>query len=203
VSIIRKVVAITAVAAVALSLAGCGKDKEAKQLSGLQLTPPPTVVDQSLPDASNGGAEFPFSAAKGRFLLVYFGYTQCPDVCPTTFAEIKKALKHVGDNAKNVDVAMITIDPKRDSGELLTNYVQSFVSGSHALRTDDDTRLKAVAKAFGAGYTVTTNAKGTVEVTHSANVYVVDSTGKVVLEWPFGLLADAMATDMEILFGAA
>jgi len=203
VKIVRTLRSATALVAIAATLVGCGSDKAAKQISGLQLTPPPAVGTSTLPDASNNAAPFTFKAADGEYLVVYFGYTQCPDVCPTTLAEVKKALKHLGASASKIDVAMITIDPTRDTGQLLTDYVQSFIPGSHALRTDNDTKLRAVAKAFGAGYTVTKKADGTEEVSHSGNLYVVDPKGSVVLEWPFGLKADAIATDLEILLGKA
>ena len=195
--------AALALAALALPLVACGDDKEAKVLSGYQLTPPPTVGELSLPDASADGADFTFASEAGRYLVVYFGYTSCPDVCPTTLAEVKKAFKQIGDTAEQVDVAMITVDPERDDGDLLTRYVQSFIDDAHALRTDDTTELEAVAKAFGASYTVTTNDAGEIEVSHSGNLYVVDQNGDVVLQWPFGLKADAIATDLEILFEKA
>jgi protein SCO1/2 len=134
-------------------------------------------------------------------LIVYFGYTFCPDVCPTTLAEVKKALKQLGSKADRVDLAMITIDPNRDSDAIITGYVQSFIPSAHALRTDDQTSLEATAAAFGASYSVTTAADGAVEVSHSAAMYVVDSTGTVVLTWPFGIPADGIATDLDILFG--
>jgi protein SCO1/2 len=192
---------MAAVALASLLVTACGDDKEAKVLSGYQLDPPPEVGTLALPDASAGGSDFTFEAADGEYLIVYFGYTQCPDVCPTTLNEVKKALKAIGDDAEKVEVAMTTIDPNRDDGELLTNYVQSFVPGAHALRTDDETLLQSVAKGFGASYSVTTNDAGDVEVSHSGNLYVVDPAGTVVLQWPFGLPADAISTDLEILFG--
>ncbi len=122
-------------------------------------------------------------------------------MCPTTLSEVKKALARIGDKAAGVDLAMITVDPTRDSGEVLTKYVQTFVKGSHALRTEDDSALQAVAKGFGTAYSVTKNAAGEEQVTHSGNLYVVDPDGTVVLEWPFGLKAQAIADDLETLFG--
>lgn len=195
--------AALALAALALPLVACGADKEAKVLSGYQLTPPPVVGALSLPDASADGADFTFKSAPGEYLVVYFGYTSCPDVCPTTLAEVKKAFKQIGDTAEQVDVAMITVDPDRDDGDLLTRYVQSFIDGAHALRTEEPAELEAVAKAFGASYTVTKNDADEIEVSHSGNLYVVDQNGDVVLQWPFGLKADAIATDLEILFEKA
>jgi protein SCO1 len=194
---------VVAIAALAVLVAACGEDKAAKQISGLQLTPAPAVANFALPDASNNNTAFHFAADPGHLLVVYFGYTQCPDVCPTTLNEVKIARNHLGSSADKVDLAMITVDPTRDTGAILTSYVQSFVKSAHALRAEEDGGLARVAKGFGATYKVTKDAKGLEDVTHSGNLYVVDHSGHVVLEWPFGLKADAIATDLEILLGTA
>lgn len=183
-----------------LVLAACGDDAAPRTLSGYELDPAPTVAALSLPDASDGDVDFPFIADDGRLLIVYFGYTYCPDVCPTTLAEVKKAFTQMGDGAQNVDVAMITIDPDRDTDEIITGYVQDFIPGAHALRTTDADVLLVTASQFGASYSVETLADGTVEVGHSGAMYVVDDTGTVVLTWPFGIPAEGIATDLEILF---
>ncbi|CAB4365205.1 MAG: hypothetical protein F2681_00585 [Actinobacteria bacterium] len=193
--------ALFALMAPALALAACSSDTAPKQLSGYVLTPPPIVGALALPDASQGDAELFFKAAPGHLLVVYFGYMSCPDVCPTTLNEFKNALKDAGSVAAKVDLAMITVDPGRDTGENLTKYVQSFIPGAHALRTDDQTLLQSVGKAFGASFSVTTDAKGAIEVTHTAGMYLIDSTGTIVLTWAYGSLQrDGMATDLQILF---
>lgn len=186
----------------ALALAACGSDRTAapQSLSGYELTPAPVVGNLSLPDASKGDADFPFKAAPGRLLIMYFGYMSCPDVCPTTLNEVKNALKLVGSDAQKVDLAMATVDPGRDTGENLTKYVQSFVAGAHALRTDDADALQKAADGFGVKYSVTKKADGTIEVTHSAALYVVDATGTIVLTWPYGILRDGISADLKILF---
>jgi len=188
----------------AVGLAACGADSSGlgsgpAPLTGYELDPPPAVGDLSLPDASAGGSEFAFRAEPGHLLLTYFGYTMCPDVCPTTLSEVRTALKKLGERADTIDLAMTTIDPARDLGEMLTKYVQSFVPRAHALRTDDDALLRSVADTFGAGYSVTTDADGNVEVSHSGNVFVVDATGAVVLVWPFGINGTSMASDLATL----
>jgi len=168
-------------------------------LSGIRRTPLPTVSGTTLPDASDGGIDFDFQAASGDVLLVYFGYTACPDVCPTTLADLRVALEDLGSDAEKVEVAMVTVDPDRDTGEVLTRYVQSFVDGAHALRTDDPDRLAAAADAFGASYAVTTDDDGTVEVIHSAFVYAVDDQGRLQVTWPFGTTVDDIRSDLQIL----
>ena len=90
-------IGIAALALVALITVSCGSDAAPapRVLSGYQLTPAPSVAALSLPDASAGDAEFPFVASTGHLLLVYFGYTSCPDVCPTSLSDVKHALAAV------------------------------------------------------------------------------------------------------------
>lgn len=183
-----------------LALASCGSDtSETHELVGYRPSGQQVVNTATLPDASNGDAPFDFVAPAGGLLIVYFGYTSCPDVCPTTLAMLKSALATLGDDASRVSLAMATVDPNRDSGEILTGYVQSFVPTAHALRTDQPDELQAVADAFGASYSVTTAADGTVEVSHSGAMYVVNDQGDVVLTWPFGVVSADVAADLELL----
>lgn len=169
--------------------------------SGFSLEPPPDVGAVSLPDASNGGTPFTMKASPGRLLLVYFGYTTCPDVCPTTLADIKRALGQLGSAADRIDLAMVTIDPRRDTGELLTTFVQAFVPGSHALRSDDEPTLRAAAAPFGVDYDVTVNADGSVDVGHTSFIYAVDASGHVPMQWSFGTKAPQLASDFQALLG--
>jgi protein SCO1/2 len=193
--------AVAAIAVLTVAMSACGGDAvtDTRVLSGFQLTPAPSVADLSMPDASAGDTDFAFVAPAGQLLLVYFGYTSCPDVCPTSLSDVKHALATLDDRASSIEVAMVTIDPDRDGAELLTNYVRSFVPTAHALRTDDADLLASVAAGFGASYSVETNDAGEIEVGHSASIYVVDDSGSVVLTWPFGLPDDAMSTDLSIL----
>ena len=186
----------------ALVLVACGNDKSQQPLSGMVMSPPLAVGTLSLPDGSSA-ADFTFKAAPGHLLLSFFGYTNCPDVCPTTMSDIKQALKRVGSSAERVEVAMITVDPQRDSAPTLTSFVHGFVPTGHALRTDDPTALKKVADGFGATYSVEHKADGSVEVSHSGNVYIVDSTGQLIVEWPFGVGPVTMANDISILLRSA
>jgi protein SCO1/2 len=185
---------------VLLGLAACGGDDATREYVGYRQSPGQQVGAVSLPDASAGGADFTFAAEPGHLLIAYFGYTSCPDVCPTTLSGLRQALRDLGDDAARVDLAMVTIDPARDTDDVLTGYVQSFVDGAHALRTDDDTALRAAADAFGASYLVTTAADGKVEVAHSGAMYVVDPSGTVTLTWPFGVSSDDIRGDLAQLF---
>lgn len=211
---IRVVVRRTAVIAfgVAFVLAGCADDdanenadvtttSPAEGLRGMTRDPVPDVSTITLPDASRDGEDFAFVGPEGGLLLVYFGYTSCPDVCPTTLADVRSAMEELGPEADRVDVAMATIDPDRDTAEVLTGYVQSFVPDAHALVTADDARLREAADAFGAEYIVDEVAGDDPEVTHTGFLYAVDSQGRMVITWPFGTSPDDYAHDIGLLLG--
>lgn len=153
----------------------------------------------SLPDVSDSGVPFFFRAQDGEVLIVYFGFTSCPDICPTTLADLKSALSVVEEQAGNVSVAMVTIDPDRDSAEALVDYVQWFIPGAHALRTADPVELKVASDAFGAEFSIVTTSDAGTEVLHTAYLYGVDDSGKVVATWPFGTEPDAIASDIASL----
>lgn len=157
------------------------------------------VAGVSLPDVSNGGAPFEMIAPDGGVLVMYFGFTACPDVCPTTMADLRAALTELGDAADRVEVAMATVDPDRDSDEVITDYVQFFVPNAHALRTTDADELKAAADAFGVSYSVTTLADGTVDVGHSPFLYAVDAGGAIRATWAFGAEPGLIADDIAAL----
>jgi protein SCO1/2 len=184
----------------ALGIGACGS--ESVELAGYVRTPLPVVEDLSLPEVGQNAGRFSFKADEGGLLLVYFGYTSCPDVCPTTLADIRSAMRQLGDDAERIDVAMATVDPERDTDEVIESYVQTFVPGSHPLRTDDDARLQAAADGFGAVYDVSLSAEGEVEVIHTGHLYVVDDEGRLQVTWPFGIKPAEMVNDLKILLEA-
>lgn len=188
----RRVAALALAVAVASS--ACGDDP-AESYAGIVREPAPVVAGVSLPDATTG-APVAFRAEPGGVLLVYFGYLTCPDVCPTTMADIRTALTKLPSGSRElIDVRMVTIDPGRDTAAALEAYVDSFVDGA-ALRTEDPSALRAAADAFGADYRVTTAPDGGVEVSHTAFLYAVDDQGRLRLTWPFGVTAADIARDL-------
>ncbi len=188
----KRLVAVVAL----LSVVAAACSSEPEELSGFVRSPLPSVGDASLPDASSGGASFAMRAPEGELLIVYFGYTACPDVCPTTLADLKSALRDMGDDADRVQVAMATIDPDRDTDEIISRYVQSFIPGAHGLRAQDDDSLRAAADVFGADYGVTKASDGRVEVAHSPWLYAVDDEGILGVVWAFGADPEAIAADL-------
>lgn len=113
---------------------------------------------------------------------------------------VRAAKKKIGEElAARVDLAMVTVDGARDTGAILTKYLSSFADRNHAIVPADEKELTALKSAFQVSSSVTTNAEGKVEVTHSGTAYVVGPTGDVLVEWPFGLQADDMAKDLRII----
>lgn len=186
---------------IVVAATACGGDD--RELVGLTRDPAPQVDAVALPDVSRGGEPFEFRAAEGELLVVYFGFTNCPDVCPTTMADLRAALADLGEDAERVDVAMVTVDPERDT-PVLTEYVQSFVADAHAIATDDQSALQSVAGPFGVSYEVRTRPDGEIEVGHSSFLFAVDDAGALVVTWPFGTSADDIGADLDqLLAGGA
>jgi protein SCO1/2 len=179
-------------------LAACGGDD--RSLTGIVRSPLPEVGDVALPDAGADGEPFAFRAPDGGLLLLYFGYTYCPDVCPTTMADVRKTLREIDpDDAERVTVAMATVDPERDTAEVITGYVQSFVEDAHGLRTEDDAALRAAADAIGASYDVQRNEEGEIEVAHTGYLYAIDDQGRLLVTWPFPTPQADLQADVELL----
>jgi protein SCO1/2 len=189
-----------AVAACVLALTSCGDGE--RELVGYTNEPAPQVDAVALPDMSQGGEPFALRAEPGGLLVVYFGYTQCPDVCPTTMANVRAALRQLGDDADRVGVAMVSVDPDRDMAAL-ADYIGSFVEGGHALVTGVADDLRAVANPFGVTYLVEQNAAGEIEVTHTPFLYLVDDAGRLALTWTFDVPASDIAGDLEQLLESA
>ncbi|MFZ8996743.1 MAG: SCO family protein [Ilumatobacteraceae bacterium] len=189
----------TLVVAAVVAVTGCGGSDAVPadaEFAGYRREPAPDVGLLSLPDVGADGAEFRFRAEPGEILAVYFGFTNCPDFCPTTLSDLRLATRRMEPTlAERVDLAMVTVDPERDLS-VLDGYVTSFLDGAHALGTEDAGRLAEVAAPFGAGYSITTGDDGDIEVSHTTSLYAVDDRGRLVLTWQFGVSIDDLAADL-------
>lgn len=199
----RLMAVVAVVFGAAALLAGCGGgEQQDTGLKGFTRDPVPEVGGVSLPDVgpAGRGSERELVASPGRLLVVYFGFTSCPDICPTTLGDIRAALRRLpAAQRKRVEVAMVTVDPKRDTVTVLRNYVGHFFTTWRAYRTTDAAALQRVEQAFGARHSITPRKGGGYDVVHSATTYVVDARGRVVVEWPFGMPRRDIAADLSTI----
>ena len=173
-----------------------------RDLAGIVREPAPVVDATPVPSLTNPGTDVVFRAEQGGFQAVYFGYTNCPDVCPTTMADWTITLRRLPEElAAQVGTVMVTVDPDRDN-DILPGYIESFVADAEAAGTTDADVLAAAAAPFGVSYEVITNDEGDIEVSHSGFLYLVDDQGRLVVTWPFGTSSTEMAADVEQLFAA-
>lgn len=131
---------------------------------------------------------------RGKWQIIYFGYTFCPDVCPTTFAEITNALGELGSRAGEMQPIFITLDPARDSAKVLAAYLKAFDPRFVGLRGDPET-IEALARQFHAYFRLRGLGNGEYTVDHSSFIYVFDPKGAFVElltgDQPGHALADA------------
>lgn len=136
---------------------------------------------------------------KGKVTLVFFGYTQCPDVCPTTMAELAKVKQELGKDGDRVQGIFVTVDPERDTAEVLKAYVGSFGPGFVGLRGSPD-EIKGAARDFKVFYAkVPGKTEGLYTMDHTAGTYVFDTQGRVRLFVRYGSGAEALRHDLKLL----
>jgi protein SCO1/2 len=157
-----------------LALAGCRHDLSPQDIAVSGMVPP---LSLSMMDVSTGK---PVTAAdfRGHVVLLYFGYTNCPDVCPATLYNVDKILRAMGPDAAGVKFLFVTVDPDRDSAGTLAQYTALFGPQIEGLRGTAD-QLYDVARRYRVVFSVTKPTKTSpYEVTHSAAVYVFDGRGQ-------------------------
>jgi protein SCO1/2 len=136
-------------------------------------------------------------------VMLYFGYTHCPDVCPTTMATLSQALSKLGGDASQVRILFVTVDPRRDTPQLLKRYTQAFGPAFIGLRTADP-ELRRLVKRYRVTYSLgKPDARGNYEVTHSSAIFIFDKTGKARLIAESSDSAAAIAHDVQQLIGGA
>jgi len=132
-------------------------------------------------------------------VLIYFGYTHCPDVCPLTLQRLKHAIAALGDGANQLRVLFVTVDPRRDSLAVLKRYTEFFGPQVLGLRGDQD-ELRRLTKMYRVTYGYDKpDAKGNYEVSHSSAVYVFDRSGEARLLIRPDDTVKAIATDLRRL----
>jgi len=179
---------------IALWTAGCGPT--APVFRNSDVTGSDCCKDFRLTD--HNGKTRMLADFRGKAVVVFFGYTQCPDVCPTTLMEIKAALQQLGADSKRVQVLFISVDPERDTRELLANYVPAFDADFLGL-FGDAAATEKTAKEFRVYYQKQAGSTpGSYTVDHTAGSYVFDAQGRVRLFVRHGQ-AENLAEDLRTL----
>lgn len=136
---------------------------------------------------------------KGRVVVLFFGFTQCPDVCPTTMLELAAVKKALGADGARVQGIFVTIDPERDAPALLKAYIDNFGAGFVALRGTPE-QTKAVAQHFKVFYAkVPGSTESSYSMDHTAGSYVFDAKGRLRLFTRYGTGAEALTHDLKLL----
>jgi protein SCO1/2 len=149
----------------------------------------------SLPD--HQGHERNLDDFLGKVVIVFFGYSHCPDVCPTTMADFAKVMKMLGDRSDEVQVVFVTLDPERDTQSLLQNYVNSFDKRFVALRGSQE-QIKKVAKNYKVFYEKQAELDSlSYSIDHSAGSYVFDKKGKVRIYLKYGQKPPEIVSDLK------
>lgn len=191
-----------------VALAGCerlgigkGTGTGTASFKGIDITGAEYARTLNLPD-QNGQARS-LADFKGKVVVVFFGYTQCPDVCPTTMAELAQVKKSLGADGERVQGVFVSVDPERDTPEVLKAYMASFDPGFVALRGSPE-QTAAAAKEFKVFYAkVPGKAEGSYTMDHTAGSYIFDPSGKVRLFVRYGAGAEPLAADLKALLTAA
>lgn len=186
------------VLAVSLLLSACG-DKDALQpkFTTVDVTGVPWGKDFRLTDHT--GQARSLADFKGKAVVLFFGYVNCPDVCPTTMAKLAAALNILGADANQVQVLLVTLDPKRDRAEILRQYVPAFHPAFLGLYGDEQA-TDTIAQEFKVFYQrQKPNANGFYTVDHGGGIFVFDPQGRIRLFISDEHGPDVIARDLQTL----
>ena len=180
---------------VTMGLAACGQ-KEVSFI-GSDITGSKLGRDMILQEGS--GQTRSLADFKGKLTLVFFGFTQCPDVCPTAMAELAQTMELLGQDAKDVQVLMISVDPERDTPEVLTAYVQAFNPSFTGLSGTPE-QLSQTAKSFKAYYAKSPGATpDQYSMDHASSFYLLDKDGEARVLISGNASAQDIASDIRQL----
>jgi protein SCO1/2 len=178
----------------------CGKETH---FAGTDITGASFGREFSSPLTDHTGQLRRLADYKGKVVVIFFGYIQCPDVCPTTMSNLAEVMRLLGSDAQQVQVLFITVDPERDTRELLAAYVPQFHPGFVGLSADSATTA-ATAQEFKVFYQKQPGrTAGTYTVDHSANSFVYDPQGRLRLYLKHGELPQKVSADIRLLLSGA
>lgn len=188
------------VLAVGMWFAGCQRNSESMAFESTDITGAEFGRQFELVDHT--GKLRRLDDFRGKVVVMFFGFTHCPDVCPMTLVEFNAALAQLGEAAQKVQVLFVTVDPERDTPEVLGAYVTAFNADFLGL-TGSAEQIAEVAREFRIVYRKAEGAQpGKYSVDHSAGTYIFDQQGRIRLYASYGQGSDAIASDIGRLLDA-
>jgi len=178
---------------------GCGDQAQAPRFKLTDVTG--AGFGRALNLTDHNGRPRTLADFRGKVVTVFFGFTHCPDVCPTTLAELAQVMKELGADANQLQVLFVTVDPERDTQKLLAQYVPSFHPDFIGLYGDRDATARA-AKEFKIYYNQQPAKGGSYSVDHSAGTFILDRGGRLRLYAQYGQGPAALLHDIRLLLAA-
>lgn len=166
-------------------------------------TPKPPEIGGDFALTDQNGARFTLESQRGKILLVFFGYTMCPDVCPTTLSKLSAVMRRLGDAKDQVRTLYISVDPERDTPEVLKADLALFSLDAMGL-TGTRAEVDAVVKQFGASYEIvpTPESAAKYSVSHSTTLYLLDREGRVRQTFPYEATVDEVTAGIRAILVA-
>ena len=178
-----------------LILWACAPQVPSAPLNGATLEPP--IRLQELTATRSDGSTFTTADTRGRISLFFFGYTNCPDVCPLTLAELTRMRRTLGTDARNVDVYFVTLDPERDSPERMRAYLENFPGVTGLIGSDAE--LASVQSLFNVTSERHDDGNGGYSLDHTAAIYLVNAASEIQLAYVSGTPAEDITSDLHQL----
>jgi protein SCO1/2 len=162
------------------------------------VNPPRQLQDFTLTNQNNQPTSL--RSLRGKYTLMFFGYTHCPDVCPLTLLEYKQVKEALGDKAGQMNFVFVSVDGERDTPDVMANYVNRFDPSFIGLTTNDDATLKRLAGDYSLYYAKRADASGSADsylVDHTSSSFLVDKEGQLVAVYTYGLKANQITADIQ------
>lgn len=177
-------------------LAGCSKPDYPEPLNAIDISWQHPQADFQLLDS--GGKSHRLADYRGKVVVVFFGYTHCPEVCPTTLADLAQAMRLLGQDAVKVQVLFVTLDPERDTPEVLSKFIPAFDHTFIGLYGDAQATSQA-AKSFGVNYQKQFDKNGGYTLDHTDGTYLIGLDGKPLWLSRYGQRSELLAQDIKML----
>lgn len=179
-----------------LLLGSCSESEPPSPYHAIDVSWQHPHADLKLADFN--GKQRKLSEFRGKVVVLFFGYTHCPEVCPTTLADLAQVMRQLGPDAARVQVVFVTLDPERDKPAMLAKYVTSFDPSFLGLYGDARATAEA-AKSFGVNYEKQFDKQGSYTLDHTDGIYMLGVRGNPLLISPYGQRAELLVDDIRLL----